>query len=425
MRMKYATLYFSLPILLLAAFAPRVAAAAKTPESKPRAGAADPFVSGPPLSFDQVLRLLRQTAIPPRRQKQAIQNRGVDFTVSSAEIAKLKAAGATEEMLELIKSKGRQTSASQTLSPAVPRKTEGAISVSCAPAECDIALNGTALGSTHQGTLQIAKVRPGSWTVDFKKNGYIGSQAVLTVEADKTASASVILEPSRAMQETLGAELFDKMLDAFGGPDGIKLLQAVQAVGGTTIWTRDGQSARWTLLMRNRPDRALFQILAGAGTLHEVAFLGNQYKTSKNLRGQDAVDLSTDCGFIRDNQISSLLDHLSNPQFKMVALHNMPAVGEEYSLVAEGLTEKVSIGFDRELRPQRVRIASDTGIGSGVVTYSDYVKKEGTAYPVTMQIKPDNWQHGIEVRFDNVDFTPKFRESDYSLKGKPQAGLGK
>jgi hypothetical protein len=41
-----------------------------------------------------------------------------------------------------------------------------------------------------------------------------------------------------------------------------------------------------------------------------------------------------------------------------------------------------------------------------------------------VQIKPDGWQHGIDVRFDTVDLSPRFTESDFKMRGKPLANMG-
>ena len=41
--------------------------------------------------------------------------------------------------------------------------------------------------------------------------------------------------------------------------------------------------------MRNRQDRALFQVRAGDGILHEVAFAGSEYKVSKRLKAEGIV----------------------------------------------------------------------------------------------------------------------------------------
>ncbi|HEY6392824.1 MAG TPA: hypothetical protein VIX89_16205 [Bryobacteraceae bacterium] len=393
-------------------------------QSLPRAQAAarpknDPFLTGAPFTFEQLRRLLGENAIPLRRRREAIQARGLSFLPSSEQIENLKAAGASEDMLKLINSSVRSTVASV---PAAQKST-GTLALTCAPSECEITLNGTALGPTQSGTMEVRGLSAGAWTIDFKKAGYIGSQSTTSVEADKTTPVSAVLEPDRKTQEIFGAELFRKVRSAIGGEDGLKALASVQAVGSTTIGTRDGKSLRWTLAMRNKQDRALFQVRAGDGVLHEVAFAGSEYKVSKRVKGQDVQDLPTNFGLIRDYQLAALIRRLENPQFKMLANHDLPAPGDEFALVAEGGTEKISIGLDDHLRPQRVRIATATGVGSAIVTYSDYFLLEKVTYPKALQIKPDGWQQGIDVRFDKVELCSKLSDNDYKLKGKPLANF--
>ncbi len=383
-------------------------------------GNADPFLNGAPFTFEQALRLVGQDAIPLSRRKAPIQSRGVDFAVSPEEAGKLKAAGASEDLLKLIQSKAKLVAAT----PAAMTKPHGGIAITCAPAECEINLNGSPRGSTKSGTLVIAGLAPGTWAVDVKKDGYVSHQSVVAVEGDKMVPLPVVLDPDRAAQEAFGSELLQKVVQALGGADGLKELASLQAMGSTTVGTRDGKSVRWTVLMRNRPDRALFQAKAG-GKLYEAAFSGSEYTTSKNMKGQEALELPTDFGLIRDHQLAALMSRLENRQFKVLASHPLPAAGEEFILFAEDGAEKISIGLDDELRPQRVRIATATGVGSANIAYSDYAKNEKTSYPKTLQIKPDGWQQGIEVRFDTVELSPNLKDTDYKLKGKALAELGK
>lgn len=193
----------------------------------------------------------------------------------------------------------------------------------------------------------------------------------------------------------------------------------MQATGSATILTPDGKSVRWTLLMRNRTDRALFQARGGGGILHEVSFLGSEYRASKNLKGPDALDLPTDFGFVRDYQLAALVTKLSDPQFKLWSVHPLPVSGEEFSLYAESGTEKYAIALDSELRPQRIKITTATGVGSGLIIYGDYYKKDKASYPKTLQIKSEGHQQGIDVRFDTVELSPNLSDLDYKLKGKP------
>jgi hypothetical protein len=373
----------------------------------------DPFLSGAPLTLDQVLHLVGQDAIPLRRRKDAIQNRGVDFFITTETISRLKAAGAPDDMLNLIMSKAKPAPAAEIPKP----KPVGNVTVNCAPAECDVALNGHALGSTKDGKLEFAGLAPGKWVVDFTKKGYISRQKDVLVEERKTAALSATLNPDRATQEAFGAELFRKVVQALGGDDGLKMLGTVQANGSATIWSRDGNSVRWSLRMRNRPDRALFQAKSGS-VEHEVMFVGHESTASKSLKGQEALELPASFGIIRDNQLAALMTRLQGPQYKMVANQTEPAADAEFALIAEGAAGKISIGLDSELRPQRVRIDTETGVGSVVIAYSDFVKTGTASYPKSQQIKPEGQQNAIEVHFDTVELNPKLKDSDYKLRNR-------
>jgi PEGA domain len=400
-----------------------------TPKPAVPAKPSDPFLNGPPLKFEQAVQLLRQSAIPLNRRKEAIQRRGLDFVVSSEAVAKLKAAGASEDMLKLMKGKGKVTTATLVPPPAPPvqpappkRPPAGRLAISCEPAECEVSVNGTPRGSTTGGKLEIAEVPVGTWAIEFKKDGYVGHPVTVAVEQDKAASVAAVLDPNLATQEAFGTELFRKVIEALGGADGVKELASVQATGSTTVWTCDNKSSRWTLFMRNRPDRALFQATASGSTLHEVLFIGAEFKTGKK-KDPDALDLATDFGVIRDSQLSGLLAKLADPRFKMRAKHATPVAGEEFNLFADGGTEAISIGLDKDLLPQRVRIVTATGVGSASVNYSDYVKAGKTFYPRSLQIKPEGWQHGVDARFDSVQLNPKLDEKDYKLRGKRLVSL--
>jgi hypothetical protein len=419
--MRHKILSCILPVALMAALAgiPQAGIAATDP--KPSHGKkADPFLTGDPFTLDQVLVLLKQDAIPMRRRKEAIENRGIAFALSTDTLSKLEAAGAPDEILDVIKGKAKPAAASPTVAKAVPK---GTLTLTCAPAECQVSLNGTSIGPTSGGTLEATGLTPGKWVIDFSKEGFAGNQSSVTVEAAKSTAVAVTLGPDPAAREAFGAHLFQKMTGAVGGPDGLKTLASVQAVGSTTLWGRDGKSVRWTLLMRNRADRGLFQAKSGR-LLHEVTFTGSEFKASKNLKGDEALELPTDFGLIRDYQLPALIARMQSAGFKLVADHPDPAAGDDFVLFAETGTEKISVALDSNQRPERVKITTAAGLGSALVTYSDYVQSGNAFYPKTMQIKPDNQQQGIEVRFDTVELNPNLTDPDYKLRGKPFVDLG-
>jgi hypothetical protein len=389
--------------------------AATDPKAAHAKKSADPFLTGDPFTLDQMLVLLKQDAIPLRRRKEAIESRGVAFALSSDALSKLQSAGASDEILDVIKSKAKPA-----VVPVVAPKpvAKGMLNLSCAPVECQVSLNGSPIGPTAGGKLEVAGLTPGQWVVDFSKEGYTGNQNTVIVEPAKSTVVTATLEPDRAAREAFGKQLFQKMIRALGGDDGLKTLGSVQGIGSTTLWGHDGSSVRWTLLMRNRTDRALFQAKAGR-ILHEVMFEGSEFKASKNLKGDEALQLPTDFGMIRDDQLPALITRLQGSNYKLVANHPDFVAGEDYSIFVESGTEKISIGLDADLRPQRVKIATDAGIGSAMITYADYIQNGNAYYPKTMLIKPEGQQQGIEVRFDKIELNPNLKDPDFRLRGKP------
>src|SRR5215469_17819642 len=122
----------------------------------------DPFLSGAPFMLDQLLRLIRENVISPRRQKEANQNRGLDFSVSPEDVDKLKAAGASDDMLALINERAKP----QPPKPAPkPRPKQGGLLLTCAPAECDISIGGAPKGSTSGGVLRLSGLPLGNVVV--------------------------------------------------------------------------------------------------------------------------------------------------------------------------------------------------------------------------------------------------------------------
>ena len=67
---------------LAVSFAPWMVAEDPKPSSAPHSRKAeDTFLNGAPLTFEQLLKFAGQDAIPLHRRKEAILNRGVDFSL--------------------------------------------------------------------------------------------------------------------------------------------------------------------------------------------------------------------------------------------------------------------------------------------------------------------------------------------------------
>ena len=375
----------------------------------------DSFLSGPPFTLDQVIRVIGQDAIPIKRRKEAIQNRGVDFAMTPEAVARLKAAGTTEDVLELIEVKARPLPPPPLPPPPKPPAT-GNIHVSCAPAECEVAVNGVHQTATSNGSVELTGLPPGSYTVDLSREGYVSKQDLIKVEADKVTPLSATLAPTRETREKLGAELFEKMMNALGGEANFAPLSSLQATGSVTTFISDGRTIRWSMRLRTRTNHALVQVKTGS-IEHEVLFIGNDISASKSLKGQDALELPAAFGMIRDNQFAAFMARFDPKQYKFVAA-DPDSPNSEFSFTAEGATNKILVGLDSESRPLRVKIVTETGMGSLAINYSDYILVGQAWYPKTMLVKAEGQQHGVEVHFDRVELDATSKDADFRLKNK-------
>ena len=114
-------------------------------QTKKKQTKADPFLTGPPWTFEEVLRGVG--ALFPARLEAAVEARGVDFFPTEAEEKQLRQAGAPETLIELIEKKG----ASYKPPPPPKPVTAGVLTLTCAPVECNIEINGKPAGFTKAG----------------------------------------------------------------------------------------------------------------------------------------------------------------------------------------------------------------------------------------------------------------------------------
>src|SRR5262249_8936899 len=147
--------------------------------------------------------------------------------------------------LDAIKSKAKVAAVSCPVSqpsapvpppPPPPKPPQGKLAIRCAPGECEIGVNDTPRGSTHNGLLEVAELPVGPSKITFRKNGYLDRQTVVTIEPNDTVSISEILSPNRATQEAFGAELFQKVVEAIGMSEA-KEQFAIEAGGTISTWS--------------------------------------------------------------------------------------------------------------------------------------------------------------------------------------------
>ncbi len=231
-------------------------------------------------------------------------------------------------------------------------------------------IGGASKGTSSNGALHIGGLLAGQIIIDFARQGYVGAKATVTIEAGKTTTAAVKLEPDRSTKEAFGNEVFKRMLAALGGDAAVQEALSIQAEGKARRFSSRVTAyghACWSIFLRNTPDRALIQATGGGGVLYEVAFTGSQFKTGKNLKGDDARELPTDFGLIRDHQIAGFIALLNTPKFKMMS--SVPAKTPGLPLIPDSGGNRHRDDHDQfednDLkRPVEVKFGTATGLGA-------------------------------------------------------------
>lgn len=376
----------------------------------------DPFLTGKAFTLDQIRQVVDfvgKNRIPEARAKLAIQTRGLDFSLPDGELARLKAAGATDALAELIES-----SAKPVPKPVAPPKPKvGALVATCAPAECEVSLNGKRFGKTSNGVLKAGALPEGRLAVDFQREGYVSAQSVVTIADGKTASAAVTLEPDRATREAWGKQVFSKMGEAMGGEAGVQSVSFFSSAGSLIVPGSDGKAAKFALVARLKlNEKGLFQLNSG-NIKHQFAFSGTQYAGNKSLKGSAQTEVETDLKLLREYLPQNLLAKLSAPGVRFIADGVAPKGNEEMVFRAEAGPENWVVTLNREFRPQQVTLDS-TGPQSGLqIFYLDYVQKEkGWLAQGVVVRRPGPPERKAEFRFENVTVNPKLKDSDFAFK---------
>ncbi|HVT91791.1 MAG TPA: hypothetical protein VHD76_03025 [Bryobacteraceae bacterium] len=383
--------------------------------SKKKAAKPDPFLTGPPWTFEEVLK--GAADLFPARLQAVIESRGVDFFPTQEQEKQLRDAGANEAVIELIERKG----AAHKAAPKPKPKLAGTLTLTCAPVECNIEINGKPAGSTAGGIKHVDGLvvgTPPSVAVDFKKDGYIGQQFVIPLKVGATASKSAILLPTEETQRRFGNDAVSALLTNLGGKEGWHDAGWLRANGSANLFQSGGQRSVWNVDARLKtPEAMAYLEIEGAGLKYWISLKGSDTKvggSGKLKGGPVAIEMEKIVRQYRDLQPVVLLAHIVNR--KMTLTSATPPGGDaEVTVKASGPTETYTLTIAPNGLLSRAVYESATGLGSGMtVVYGDYVGTRKAKLPKIMDIRfADQAQHGMEFRFESITSDPNLPDKEF------------
>jgi hypothetical protein len=352
-----------------------------------------------------------------------IQGRGVSFFDEATNLSALRDSGATEEVIAVIKK----------IAPPRPITT-GALAVRCAPAECEIKVNGKLIGTTTDGQLMLVALAAGDVTVDFAKEGYEPQHKAAKVTAGKMSEASATLEPTSVTKAENGKRLLSLMLNALGMDSGAKDFPPMTGSGSITSYA-DGKQSDWNFDL-GVGSSTLIEMRAGSSA-GNVNYLCSGQRCSERKKGHFpllgsksvqpavAVTLETNLRAFAQYHLGPVLQSLVAPSVRLEATTASDKPEADQHLRAELSDSVYSLTLGPDLLPTVVEYESKMGLGSGLrILFGDYGNitgdekpKSGSVlrYPRHTTIRlPDGEKHGIEVKLDKVEPWPAFKASDFS-----------
>lgn len=386
------------------------------------------------VGVDEVLKYLKlyqasKPSYPQSRVINRIKRYGFCTRPTESDFDNIKRSGGSPELVSAIeeatREKGKQVFVPPPPPPPPPPK-DGVLRVLCQPVDCHISVDGKPVGDSSNGEYS-ARLPVGLITVATSREDYDVDQKMqnLEVKDGETVTAVFKLSVSRAALETAGARLFGRTVGALGGPDGLKTLGFFRTSGTLNCYDRGGQPAAWEFsAVVKLPDKVRFNITRTATKVkYEAANEEGGLEWSKtDEKNAHFVDLDLALRRFQEQQIARTIGTFLNGGFKMVATTLNIKEGEDAVLMAEGGGQVFRITIGADMRPREILLESG-GLEKGRrVRYSEYVERNGTAYPLQMEVEyADTERHGVAAKLRSVELNPaNVKESDFHLtkKGK-------
>lgn len=348
-----------------------------------------------------------------------IEKQGLDFNPSPGDLTAIKEAGGPDFLLAAIDKAAKPASSEpkEVSPPPPPKKKEGQLTVICEPVDCSVSLNGIHIGVTNHGELSRTW-QEGGIRITVRKDDFepdrAGVEAVIA--ADKPARVVFHLKPSRASLERAGSELFQRMLAALGGPEGLKGASTLKGIGTINVFST--RATPWSAQVLIKGDKARFSVKR-ASQNYEIAFTDTP-RWKPEPKGQETQDLGDALVWLQDYEFTRIIEKLRAPELRMVAAQLKPNAGESEVLRAEGNPATYVITLDSANRPKEIRIES-SGLNNGRrVLFNDYFDKGNSHYPKDTQvILPGSGPRGVQLQFDTLELNPSdVRDTDFEVSKK-------
>jgi len=381
-----------------------------TTSSKGKSKAAENIPDGPPMTLELVVRMLKgvkQGITDQPRIIAFINKRSLDFTATPENLGQLMNTGAGPELLDLVTLLKPPVAVTPPPPPPPPPPVTGTLRFVCAPAECNVRVDGGPDKLTTGGKLSIGDLVYRQYTVDFRKEGFVPKSEKITVSSPRSPEISVTLEVKPETRAEWGKQLYTSSVQALGGSSGLTAFKPMTATGGASSWNEQGSQSEWTIKSVFSTDDVyeLSNPSAGGYTIscHDETCVPAKSKVRKKASGPEGDALNTNLRQYNRYHLIALMRHINAGNHKLGA-NAAPAAGSPSHLLVTSPDESYDITLDGAFLPVSVEYRSSDGLASAKITFAEYEAfGTGAKYPrLTSIALPGEKQHGIRVKYDSV-----------------------
>lgn len=374
----------------------RKARPAKPPIAVPATNSSGPFTLPQTLEYARDL----SNSKPLARQQlyRQYESKGIDFKATSDILKRIKLAGADDEFLNVITKLGAPPP------PPPPPVINGSVEVSCAPAECDVAINKQPPVSTVSGKFVFEGVPAGEVTLSFSKAGYIGVPKQVKVQPGARASAAATLEENGETRAKNARALLARVWDVLGAGDRGAALQQVTASGTVSLFDLNGKETLWNVTAKV-PSSFELQLPSGKQAFKFLCdpscHIGKSSGNPFAGRGKASIDpeeVSILLAKLRTVQLGNMISRLTSPEVRLMSTEAKPS--GDRTFVLEGNDESYELEVGPSLLLNHVFVKAKYGGEVYQVTYGDYVKlSESAQYPRRTEYRMQTNKRAVKIEF--------------------------
>ena len=345
------------------------------------------------VAFDGLIQYLRESSRDPESDAvliKLIERFGLAFRPTSDQLTRLRNAANSSKLASAIEG--------ARLPPPPPAPPDAAVSISCAPIDCDLSINGAPAGRTQGGTHPWITLRPGPVTIAASNPNYeiTGSRQDLVLAPGELQSLSFRFEPSRRYLTDSGRLLLQGMVDALGKTPATN---SATSIASGTLYLREanGRTVLWSFRAWIRGSDLVWLDLSRLNELYTFPWIATR---AKKHAPKYPPQLEAVAARLASGVLSRQIPLLTAPGMSAEAVNPPQPV-----LRVKGADCSYLVTLDNFFRPLRIENENAPSTDNATYMYSEYSQFDGVLWPGVIQVTAAGPGLAFEVRFSGVQHT--------------------